>query len=69
MPAVSQQGSESEFVNVSGAQESIPPAYVAWWPGGPVRKTGLLYWPARLHRLAKSIPGLLKRLQAPVFLP
>ncbi len=24
---------EPEFVNVKGAQESIPPAYVAWWAG------------------------------------
>jgi hypothetical protein len=33
-------------------KESISPAYV-----------GLSYRPARLHRLAESIPGLLKRLQ------
>ncbi len=32
-------------------------------PGGPVRQTYLLYRLARLHRLAESIPGLLKRLQ------
>jgi hypothetical protein len=25
-------------------------------PGGPVRRPYLLYWPARLHRLAESIP-------------
>jgi hypothetical protein len=25
--------SEPEFVNVPGAQKSIPPAYVAWWAG------------------------------------
>jgi hypothetical protein len=39
---------EPEFVNVEGAQESIPPAYVA----GPVRQIGF----AMLHRLAESIP-------------
>ncbi len=32
-------------------------------PGGPVRQPCLLYWLARLHGLAESIPGLLKRLQ------
>jgi hypothetical protein len=32
-------------------------------PGVPVRKPNLLYRPGRLHRLAESIPGLLKRLQ------
>ena len=32
-------------------------------PGGPVRQPYLLYRLARLHRLAESIPGLLKRLQ------
>jgi hypothetical protein len=31
-------------------------------PGGPVRHPNLLYRLARLHRLAESIPGLLKRL-------
>ncbi len=31
--------------------------------GGPVRHPYLSYRPARLHRLAKSIPRLLKRLQ------
>jgi hypothetical protein len=30
--------------------------------GGPVRQPYLTYWPARLHRLAEWIPGLLKRL-------
>ncbi len=30
-------------------------------PGGPVRQCCLTYRPARLHRLAESIPGLLKR--------
>jgi hypothetical protein len=36
---------------------------------GPLRHLGLSYWPARLHRLTESIPGLFKRLQirAPVF--
>jgi hypothetical protein len=32
-------------------------------PRGPVRQLYLLYRLARLHRLAESIPGLLKRLQ------
>ncbi len=32
-------------------------------PGGPVRQPDLLYRLARLHRLAESIPGLLKCLQ------
>ncbi len=32
-------------------------------PGGPVQQPYLLYLLARLHRLAESIPGLLKRLQ------
>jgi hypothetical protein len=36
---------EPVFVNVYGAQESIPPAYVA---GGPLRQIGLSYRPARL---------------------
>ncbi len=31
--------------------------------GGPVRQPYLSYWPARLHRLAKSIPGFHKVLQ------
>ncbi len=32
-------------------------------PGRPIRKPYLTYRPARLHRLAESIPGLLTRLQ------
>jgi hypothetical protein len=32
-------------------------------PGGLVQQPYLAYRPARLHRLAASIPGLLKRLQ------
>ncbi len=32
-------------------------------PGGPVRKFYLTYRPARIHRLAESIPGLLQGLQ------
>ncbi len=32
-------------------------------PGGPVRNPYLTYRPARLHRLAESIPGTLQRLQ------
>jgi hypothetical protein len=31
--------------------------------GGPVRLSFLTYWPARLHRLVESIPGLVKSLQ------
>jgi hypothetical protein len=64
------QASEPVLVNVYVAQESIPPVYVAraricrsfketryrfsaWRVG---TKPYLSYWPARLHRLAKSIP-------------
>ncbi len=32
-------------------------------PGGPVLQPYLTYRPARLHRLAESIPRLIKRLQ------
>jgi hypothetical protein len=32
-------------------------------PGGPVRQPYLSYRPAKLHRLAESTPGLLKRLK------
>ncbi len=42
------------------SKESMPPAYVAWCP---VRQAYLLCRPARLHRLAESILGLLKDLQ------
>ncbi len=45
--SVIQERSEPVFVNVYGAQESIPPAYVAW-------RAGPICW--------ESIPGLLKRL-------
>ncbi len=38
------------------SKEQIPSAYVAW-------RVHLSYRPARLHRVAESIPGLLKRLQ------
>jgi hypothetical protein len=38
----------------------IPPAYVAWLAG---TITNLFYRPDRLHKLAESIPGLLKHLQ------
>ncbi len=51
----SRQISEPEFVNVSGAQESIPPAYVAWLAG----TITLFVIPARqLQRLIflESIP-------------
>jgi hypothetical protein len=50
---------EPVFVNVYGAQESIPRNRLrpAMWSGGPVRQIGLLYRPARLG----SILGLHKR--------
>jgi hypothetical protein len=38
--------SELVFVNVYRAQESIPPAYVAW--RDPARQKGFSYRPARL---------------------
>ncbi len=49
--------SEPEFVNLlrSSGNDSQH--------GGPVRQPFLTYRPARLHRQAESIPGLLKRLQ------
>ncbi len=42
------------------SKDSILLAYVAWQAG---KSNGLSYQPARLHRLAKSIPGILKHLQ------
>ncbi len=36
---------------------------IDYQPSGPVQQSYLTYRPARLHRLAESIPGLLKRLQ------
>ena len=43
-----------------GASESIPPAIAAWRAGTEI---GLFYQHDRLHRLAESIPGRIKRLQ------
>ncbi len=42
------------------SKKLIPPAYVAWLAG---TITNLFYRPDRLHKLAESIPGLLKHLQ------
>jgi hypothetical protein len=59
------QTAELEFVNVKGAQESIPPAYVAWWSG----TITLFVVPARQATFSseidslESIPEFLKRLQ------
>jgi hypothetical protein len=57
--------SEPEFVNVEGAQESFPPAFVACAgifkqsmgarSRNRVRK-GLSYWAARLHSPAELVP-------------
>ncbi len=54
------------------SKESIPPAYVACAGklGGAIGarnrvEMGLPYRPARLHRLAESIPGLLRSLKIP----
>ncbi len=57
---------ESEFVNVETAQESITRNQFRQHMKpklGPVRQIGLLYQPARLHRMAESIPVFHKRLQ------
>ncbi len=57
---------ELEFVNVERAQESITRNQFRQHMKpklGPVRQIGLLYRPARLHRLAESIPVFHKRLQ------
>jgi hypothetical protein len=47
---------EPEFLN--GAQESRPRNRFGQplKPGGPARQPYLTYWPARLHKLAESIP-------------
>jgi hypothetical protein len=45
---------ESVFVNLLIAQKSTP--------GVPVQQPYVSYLPASLHRVAGSIPGLLKRL-------
>jgi hypothetical protein len=50
------QNPESVFVNVSGAQKSIAPAYLAWGAGTTNRVI-------LLGRQATQAPGLLKRLQ------
>ena len=48
---------EPEFVNI------LRSPGIDSQPGGSVRQPYLTYRPAWLHRLAESIPGLLKRLQ------
>ncbi len=48
---------ESEFVNL------LRNPRIDSLSGGPVRQPYLTYRPARLHRLAESIPWPLKRLQ------
>jgi hypothetical protein len=48
---------EPEFVNI------LRSPGIDSQPGGWVRPPYLAYRPAWLHRLAESIPGLLKRLQ------
>jgi hypothetical protein len=48
---------ETEFVNL------IKNLGIDSLPGGPERQPYLTYRPARLYRLAESIPGLLKSLQ------
>jgi hypothetical protein len=63
---------ESDFINVKGAQESIPPAHVAWrnrFLGSlsvykfRARFLNLSMNPGIDPSLAELIPGLLKRLQ------
>jgi len=56
------EGPGPEFVNVEGAQESIPPAYVAW-RAGTITLFGLTARQAGGIDSLESIPGLLKRLQ------
>ncbi len=50
---------EPEFVNLFRESTGIDSQ-----PGGPVRQSYLTYRPARLQRVAESIPGLLKGLQS-----
>ncbi len=50
-------GSEPVFVNLLRSPE------IDSKHGGRVRQPFLSYWPASVHRLAESIPGLLKHLQ------
>jgi hypothetical protein len=54
-------GAEPVFVNVYGAQESIPPAYVAWWAG----TTNRVVVPDCLagNRFLGSLKGLQIRVQ------
>jgi hypothetical protein len=59
---VCEQYTEPGFVNVYGAQESIPSAYVSW-RADTTNRVLVPYRPARLHRLAETIPGFVKRLQ------
>jgi hypothetical protein len=54
------------FVNVQGAKESIPPAYVAWRAGSDNQGTlGYIGWRNRFLEIdsLKSIPWLRKHLQ------
>jgi hypothetical protein len=55
---VIQERSEPVFLNVYGAQESIPPAYVAW---GPARHAG--------NSFLGSLKGLQIRAQKQNFRP
>jgi hypothetical protein len=50
-----------KFVNVSGAQESIPPAYVAWRDGTPYRVVVLAQQAG--NRFLGSLKGLQSRAQ------
>ncbi len=48
---------EPEFANL------LKSPWIDSEPGGPVRQPYLTYRPARLNRMAESIPGLLKNLK------
>ncbi len=56
-PAWRAANPEPEFLNL------LRSSGIDSQPGGLVRQPCLMYWPARPHRLAESIPVLLKRLQ------
>jgi hypothetical protein len=57
--------SESEFVNVQGAQESIPPAYVAWRAGTTNRVIVMAHQATKAGVIGslESIPGPHKHLK------
>jgi hypothetical protein len=57
VPGSKPMSTEPEFVNIVRSLGTDSQ------PGGPVRQPYFTYRPARLHRLAESIPRLLKRLQ------